>query len=155
METCLYPYRRTLLTFNSFKYFAGDIHSSILCHLVPLAHNIKGPDVKADSEFLDKFHELIMTNKTSKLFTPYISQFKVTFEKARRSLKRRIETEDRGTREMPTVEPQEREQQDELSAFDDAIESANCKEPTLPQIGEYWAVSNGNHRCRSYMEFPL
>ena len=50
------------------------------------------PDIKADSEFLDKFQEIMKDNKTSKLFIPYMSQFRATYEKERRSLKKRIAT---------------------------------------------------------------
>ena len=48
------------------------------------------PDVKADSEFLDKFQEIMTDNKTSKLFIPYISQFRATYQKARRNLKNEL-----------------------------------------------------------------
>ena len=44
------------------------------------------------TEFLDKFQQIIEDSGTSKLFIPYMSQFRATFQKGRRSIKKRIET---------------------------------------------------------------
>ena len=44
------------------------------------------PDIKADFEFLDKFQETMKDNKTSKLFIPYMSEFRATYKKAIRNL---------------------------------------------------------------------
>ena len=49
------------------------------------------PDIKVDSKFLGKFQEIIKYSKTSKLFVPCMSQFGTTYQKARRSLKKRID----------------------------------------------------------------
>ncbi len=46
--------------------------------LSPLSND---PDIAADSKFLESFHELLLKQKTSRLFTPYISQFKATYQK--------------------------------------------------------------------------
>ena len=53
--------------------------------------NINDLDMKRDSEFLDKIQQILTNNDTSKLFVPYLSQFRVTYQKARRSIKKRIE----------------------------------------------------------------
>ena len=50
------------------------------------------PDIKRDPEFLDKMHQIITNGNTSKLFIPYLSQFRATCQKARRSINKRIES---------------------------------------------------------------
>ena len=50
------------------------------------------PNVKRDSEFLDKMQQIMTNVNTSKLFIPYLSQFRATYQKARRSVKKRIES---------------------------------------------------------------
>ena len=50
------------------------------------------PEIKKDAEFLDKFQQIMEDSGTSKLFIPYMSQFRATIQKARRSIKKRIET---------------------------------------------------------------
>ena len=44
-----------------------------------------------DSKFLDKFQEIMKDKKTLKLFIPYMSKSRATYQKARRSLKKRID----------------------------------------------------------------
>ena len=44
-----------------------------------------------DSKFLDKFQEIMKDKKTLKLFIPYMSKFRATYQKARRSLKKRTD----------------------------------------------------------------
>ena len=58
---------------------------------VSMSHLSSDPSIVADSEFLDKLYEVIATEETSKLFTPYILQLKAKYKVARRSLKRRLE----------------------------------------------------------------
>ena len=50
------------------------------------------PEIRKDAEFLDKFQKIMEDSGTSKLFIPYMSQFQATFQKARRRIKKRIET---------------------------------------------------------------
>ena len=50
------------------------------------------PDIKRDSEFLDKMQQNVNNSNTSKLLTPYLSQIRATYQKARRSVKQRIES---------------------------------------------------------------
>ena len=50
------------------------------------------PEIKKDTEFLDKFQQIMEDSGISKLFIPYMSQFRATFQKDRRSIKKRIET---------------------------------------------------------------
>ena len=46
------------------------------------------PEIKKDAEFLDKFQQIMEGSGTSKLFLPYMSQFRATFQKARRHIKK-------------------------------------------------------------------
>ena len=39
------------------------------------------PEMKKDAEFLDKFQQIMEDSGTSKLFMPYMSQFRTTFQK--------------------------------------------------------------------------
>ena len=41
---------------------------------------------------MDKFQQIKEDSGTSKLFIPYMSQFRATIQKARRSIRKRIET---------------------------------------------------------------
>ena len=49
-------------------------------------------EIKKDTKFLDKFQQIMEDSGISKLFIPYMSQFRATFQKTRRSIKKRIET---------------------------------------------------------------
>ena len=49
------------------------------------------PEIKKDAEFLDKFQQIMEDSGTSKLFIPYMSLFRATIQRARRSIKKRIE----------------------------------------------------------------
>ena len=46
------------------------------------------PEIKKDATFLDKFQQIIEDSGTSKLFMRYMSQFRATFQKAQRSIKK-------------------------------------------------------------------
>ena len=50
------------------------------------------PEFKKDAKFLDKFQQIMEDSGTSKLFIPCMSQFRATFQKVRRIIKKRIET---------------------------------------------------------------
>ena len=45
--------------------------------------------IKEESEFFDRLYEIVTSQTTSKLFTPFVSQLKATCQKARR---RRLES---------------------------------------------------------------
>ena len=46
------------------------------------------PEIKKDAELLDEFQQIMEDSGTSKLFIPCMSQFRVKFQKARRSIKK-------------------------------------------------------------------
>ena len=111
-------------------------------------------------------------NKTSKLFIPYMSQFRATYQKARRSLKKRIDTKASTVNsnlqdqqvcdpvddtETPAEEPLEenelavdiQSEENELAIASSPKETSTLNEPTVrnsakPGIGQYWEISNGN-----------
>ena len=49
------------------------------------------PDVQSDAKFVDECQALFQKHQTSKLFTPFMSQMKFIHNKARRSVKKRID----------------------------------------------------------------
>ena len=66
--------------------------TSIPKHHVSFSNLTNDPDIKRDSEFLDKMQQIMTNSNISKLFIPYLSQFRATYQKARRSVKKRIES---------------------------------------------------------------
>ena len=56
--------------------------TSIPKHDVSFSNLTNDPDIKRDSEFLDKMQQIATNGNTSKLFIPYLSQFRVTYQKA-------------------------------------------------------------------------
>ena len=66
--------------------------TSIPKHHVSFPNFTNDPDIKRDSEFLDKMQQIMTNGNTLTLFIPYLSQFRATYQKARRSVKKRIES---------------------------------------------------------------
>ena len=66
--------------------------TSIPKHHVSFPNLKNDPDIKRDSEFLDKMQQFMTNDNTSTLFIPHLSQFRATYQKARRSAKKRIES---------------------------------------------------------------
>ena len=60
-------------------------------NVLSLSDRCNDPEVNMDAKFLDDFEEFIGSHQTSKLFTPFISQMKSVHQKARRSVKKRID----------------------------------------------------------------
>ena len=48
-------------------------------HRVSFSNLINDPDMKRDSEFLDQMKQIMTNDNTSKLFIPYLSQFRVRY----------------------------------------------------------------------------
>ena len=57
--------------------------TSIPKHHVSFSNLTNDPDIKRDSEFLDKMHQIMTNGNTSKLFIPYLSQFRAREEAER------------------------------------------------------------------------
>ena len=66
--------------------------TSIPKHHFSFSNLNNDPDIKRDSEFLDKMQQIMTNGNMSKSFIPYLSQFRATYEKAWRSVKKRIES---------------------------------------------------------------
>ena len=66
--------------------------TSVPKHHVSFSNLTNDPDMKKGSEFLDKMQQIMTNGNTSKLFIPYLSQLRATYQKARSSVKKRIES---------------------------------------------------------------
>ena len=66
--------------------------TSIPKHQVSFPNLANDLDIKRDSEFLDKMQQIMTNGNTSKLFIPYSSQFRATYQRARCSVKKRTES---------------------------------------------------------------
>ena len=53
--------------------------TSIKKHYVSFSNLTNDPDIKRDAEFLDKMQQIMTNSNTSKLFIPYLSQFRATY----------------------------------------------------------------------------
>ena len=120
---------------------------------------MKDPDIKRDSEYLDKMQQVMINGNASKLFIPYLSQFKAAYQKARRSVKKRIEFKVPGKStqkiyshniveistegEVETVTPAD-------SLSDETI-SINIEKNEKPEINQYWEISNGQDSLYAYV----
>ena len=107
------------------------------------------PDIKQDCEFLDKLQNIITDSTPSKLFIPYLSQFRATYEKAWRSLKKRIEAK---SSENEPRNPQEFERRGNTGNRDFQTVIPPNEEPSTwngladteePDVNQYWEISNG------------
>ena len=101
-----------------------------------------------------------MTNgNSSKLFIPYLSQFKVTYQKARRSVKNRIEFEvpEKSTQEIYShniVEISTEGEVETLTPADSLSDETICiniENNEKPEINQYWEVSNGKDSLYAYV----
>ena len=117
------------------------------------------PEIKKDAEFLDKFQQIMEHNGTSKLFIPYMSQFRAAFQKARGSIKKRIETKASANPQLSKKDNVELPVEGPLNNTKAATQpmepaaQSNGDETALvvpidgssedPDIGQYWEISNG------------
>ena len=117
------------------------------------------PEIKKDAEFLDKFQQIIEHSGTSKLFIPYLSQFRATFQKALRSIKERIETKasanpqlsKKDNVELPVEGPlnnaeaatQPMEPATQSNGDETALDLSIGGSSEDPDIDQYWEISNG------------
>ena len=53
--------------------------TSIKKHYVSFSNLTNDPDIKRDADFLDKMQQIMTNSNTSKLFIPYLSQFRATY----------------------------------------------------------------------------
>ena len=131
------------------------------------------PEIKKDAEFLDKFQAILEDSETSKMFIPYISQFRATFQKARRSIKKRIETKEStnsqhsnkdsdSSNNVEATQPTEPIVQSTESVAQSTEPADQCAESVVqskgdetildasidgsneePDVDQYWEISNG------------
>ena len=98
---------------------------------------------------------------TSKFFIPYMSQFRATFQKALRSIKKRIETKASANPQLSKIDNVKLPVEGSLNNAEAATQpmepatKSNGDETTLyvpidsssedPDIGQYWEIINGKN----------
>ena len=133
--------------------------TSIPKHHVSFSSLTNDPDIKRDSEFLDKIQQIMFKGNTSNLFIPHLSQFRATYQKAWRSVKKRIESkvpeksnqeiylhnivEISTEGEVETVTPAD-------SLSDESI-NINTENNEKQEINQYWETSNGKGSLYGYV----
>ena len=108
---------------------------------------------------MDKFQQIIEDSGTSKLPIPYMSPFRATFQKAQRSIKKRIETKASANSQLSKKDNVELPVEGPLNNVEAATQlmepttQSNGDETALDvsidgsiedqDIGPYWEISNG------------
>ena len=96
---------------------------------------------------------------TSKLFIPYLSQFRETYQKARQSVKEQTESKapEKSTQEIDSHNIVEISKECEVetvtpadSLSDDNI-SVNIENNEKPEINQYWEISDGKDSLYTYV----
>ena len=101
----------------------------------------------------------MINGNTSKLFIPYLSQFRTTYQEAWRSVKKRRESKapDKSTQkidsnniveisteaEVETVKP--------ADSISDETLSINIKNNEKPELNQYWKIRNGKDSLHAYV----
>ena len=133
--------------------------TSIPKHHVSFSNLTNDPDIKRDSEFSDKLQQIMINGITSKLFIPYLSQFRATYPKARRSVKKRIESKvpEKSAQEIDShniVEISAKGEVETVTPADslsDETISINIENNEKPEINQYWEISNGKGSLYAYV----
>ena len=103
----------------------------------------------------------IMTNgNSSKLFIPYLSRFRATYQKVRRNVKKRIESKvpKESTQEIDSHNIVEISTEGEVETVISAdslsggtIISINVENNEKREINQYWEISNGKDSLYAYL----
>ena len=104
--------------------------SSTSATAVSLSSFATSDDTVKDAEFLDRMKDLLESHDTSKMFIPYYLNFKTTYMKARKSLKKRLQTDSEVVKKIlqsPTS-PEENNKQNEKSTSSAMEENASNSE---------------------------
>ena len=108
--------------------------------LEPLSGSSSNATIERDCQLIDGILKVLQDNpENSLLLRPFVSQFKVTVDKARRSLKRRIDYDNQLQIQNP-VQTMENSQEDEIPQFFDL--EVNEASEIKPKVGEHWSVKN-------------
>ena len=136
--------------------------TSIPKHHASFSNLTNDPDIKRDSEFLDKMQQIMTNGNASKLFIPevihpqsYSSQFRATNQKVRRSIKKRIESKvpEKSTQETDshnTVEISTEGKVETVTPADsisDETININTENNEKPEINQYWETSMVKTHC--------
>ena len=125
--------------------------TSISKHHVSFSYLTSDPVIKRDSEYLDKMQQIMTNGNTSKWLIPYLSQFSVTYQKTRHSVKKRIESKipeksNQGIDSHNIVEISiegEVETVTQADSLSDETISIHIKNNEKPKINQYWGITNG------------
>ena len=125
--------------------------TSIPKHHVSFSNLTNDSDIKRDSGLLDKMQQIMTNGNKSKLFIPYLSQFRATYQKDRRSVKKRIESKvpEQSTQDIDSHNIIEISTEGEVEtvtpadSLSDETVSINIEHNEKPEINQYWEISNG------------
>ena len=125
--------------------------TSIPKHHFSFSNLTNDTDIKRDSELLHKMHQIMTNGNTSKLFVPYLTQFRATYQKVRRSVKKWIEFKvpEKSTQEIDlnNIVGISTEDENEIitpvDSLSDETISINIENSEKLEINQYWEISNG------------
>ena len=132
-------------------------NTSIPKHHLSFSNFTNDPDIKRDSEFFDKMQQIMTNGNASKLFISYLSQFRVTYQKAWCSVKKRIEAKVTSTQEIDSHNIVEISTEGEVKTVTSAdllsneTISVNTENNGKPEINKYWEISNGKDSLYAYV----
>ena len=103
--------------------------------------------------------QIITKGNTAKLFMSYFSQFRATCQKARRSVKKRIESKvsEKSTQEIDSNNIVEISTEGEFEtvtladSLSDETISINIENNENPEIKQYWEISTGKDSLHAYV----
>ena len=124
--------------------------TSIPKHQFSFSNLTNDPDTKTDSEFFDKMQKIMNIGNTSKLFIPYLAQFRATYQKAWHSVKKLIESKvpEKSTQEIDSHNIVEISTEGEVEtvtladSLSDETISINTENNEKPEINQYWEIKN-------------
>ena len=125
--------------------------TSIPKHHFSFSNLTNDTDIKRDSELLDKMYQITSNGNTLKLFIPYLSQFRATYQNVRRSVKKWIESKipEKSTQEIDLnniVEISTEGENETITPADslsDETISIDIENSEKLEINQYWEISNG------------
>ena len=103
--------------------------------------------------------QIITKGNTAKLFMSYFSQFRATYQKARRSVKKRIDSKvsEKSTQEIDSNNIVEISTEGEFEtvtladSLSDETISINIENNENPEIKQYWEISTGKDSLHAYV----
>ena len=106
-------------------------------------------DIKRDSEFLDKMQQIMTSGNTSKLFIPYSSQFRATYQRAWCCVKKRTESKvpEKSTRGIDSHNIVEIS----TEGAAESVTQADSLSDEIISINQYWEISNRKDSLHAFV----